>query len=168
MPVTPPPAPAKSTRHPGAGRQKGTPNRITVEACAFASQLVNHAAYHDRLRRDFRLRRVHPTIEALVWHYHFGRLSQRIEMDARYEVNAKYEEERRILASLDLPDLEQFVAESEALMDRARALSRARTSAVASPATVEEEGARTEADDTQRPTSHGVQPERTPRRGAVH
>jgi hypothetical protein len=169
MPVIPPPAPAKGTRHPGAGRQTGTPNRITVELRTFASQLVNDAAYQHRLRRDFRLRRVHPAIESLIWHYQLGKPSQRIEVDARYEVSAKYEEDKRILASLDLPNLEQVLTESEALMDRARALSRARSVAAGPQSTTAEAaGQRTEAHDARRPPPSTVQPEHPPGSGRPH
>jgi hypothetical protein len=126
MPRKPPPAPAKGTRHPGAGRVKGQPNRISVEARQLASQLVNDVAYQLRLRRDFRIRRVHPTIESLIWAYHLGKPSQPIAVSGSMalDVNARLEEERRVFATLDIADLEQLAAESQALVDRAYKLAK--------------------------------------------
>ena len=135
----PPPAnlqnPPKGTRTPGSGRKKGTPNRITVEAKVLVAQLVNDPAYQHRLRHDFRLRRIHPTVETLVWQYHLGRPTQPIAMSGSLglDVNARLEEERRVFASLDLADLEQLAAESQALVDRAFQLSRMSQAALAAP-----------------------------------
>jgi hypothetical protein len=121
-----PPAPPKGTRHPGAGRARGTPNRISVEAKLLASQLVMDAAYQHRLRKDFRTRRIHPTIESLVWQYHLGKPSQPVEISGglALDVQARLDEERRAFSMLDLADLEQLAAESQALVDRAFALSK--------------------------------------------
>src|SRR5262245_218331 len=126
MPRKPPPAPAKGTRHPGAGRQKGTPNRISVEARTLVSQLVTDPAYQHRLRADFKVRRVHPTIESLIWQFHIGKPAQPINVSGSMalDVAGRLEEERRIFAQLDVRDLEQLAAESQALVDRAVALAR--------------------------------------------
>jgi hypothetical protein len=103
------------------------PNKITVEARTLASQLVNDAAYQAKLREEFRRRRVHPTIEALIWTYHLGKPTQSIAVSGSmaFDVQARLEEERRLFASLDIHDLEQLAAESQALVDRAFALARA-------------------------------------------
>lgn len=121
MPRKLPPAPAKGTRHPGAGRAKGTPNRLTVEARLLCGQLVTNAAYQHKLRRDFERRKVHPAIETLVWSYHLGKPSQPVELSGglALDVNARLEEEKRIFATLDIRDLEQLAAESQALVNRA-------------------------------------------------
>ena len=129
MPRKPPPAPAKGTRHPGAGRVRGQPNKISVEARVLASQLVNDTAYQFRLRQDFRRRRVHPTIESLIWAYHLGKPVAPIAVSGALalDVNARLEEERRVFASLDLADLEQLAAESQAMVDRAYQLAKVAT-----------------------------------------
>jgi len=124
-----PPSPAKGTRHAGSGRKPGTPNKISVEAHALASQLVNDPDYQRRLREDFRLRKVHPTIESLIWNYHLGKPRQPIEVNGQIDVSARLETERRIFCALDVRELEQLAAESQALVDRAEALARTRADA---------------------------------------
>jgi hypothetical protein len=121
MPRKLPPIPAKGTRHPGAGRKKGTPNRISVEVRQLVGELVTNATYQAKLRRDFQARKVHPTIESMLWSYHLGKPTQPIEMSGSMaiDVNARLEEERRIFATLDIADLEQLAAESQALVNRA-------------------------------------------------
>ena len=133
MPRTPPPVWPKGTRPPNSGRKPGTPNRNSVEVKALVSQLVNDVAYQHKLRADFRRRKVSPAIEVLIWEYHLGRPTQPIDVTASVDVNARLEEERRLFATLDVADLEQLAAESQALVDRALALSRARLPAVVDP-----------------------------------
>ena len=120
-----PPTP-KGFRQPGSGRPKGQPNKISIEVRQLVAQLVNDAAYQRKLRADFRKRKVHPTIEALVWAYHLGRPKQALDLTATVDVNARLEEEKRIFAQLDLADMELLAAESQRLVDRATQLSRAR------------------------------------------
>ena len=111
----------KGFRQPGSGRKKGTPNKISVELRTLVSQLLTDTDYQFRLRRDFRRRKVHPTIESLIWAYHLGKPSQPIAMTGSMtlDVNAKLEEERRVFAMLDIGDLEQLAADSQALVNRA-------------------------------------------------
>lgn len=106
----------------------GTPNRVSVEARTLAAQLVNDVAYQMKLRRDFKLRKVHPTIEALIWSYHLGRPQQSIDIAARVDIEAtaRLVEERRAFSVLDVAELEQLAAESQAIVDRALALSASR------------------------------------------
>ena len=73
--------------------------------------LVTSPTYQARLRRDFDLRRVHPTIESLIWQYHIGKPTQTVLM-ASMDVNGRLAEERAAFAALDLHDLEQLAAES--------------------------------------------------------
>jgi hypothetical protein len=132
MPNKPPPRPPNGGKWPGTGRAKGTPNKISVEVRELVGQLVNDAVYQFKLRQDFRARKVHPTIEALIWTYHLGKPRQDITLNATIDVNARLEEERRIFASLDLPDLERLAGKSQALIEEATALVAAR-SAVEEP-----------------------------------
>lgn len=116
----------KGERYPGSGRVKGTPNRVAVQARVLVGELVNSAEYQRRLRRDFELRRVHPTIESLVWAYHLGRPKQDIQIAGQIDISARIEEERRAFLSLDLADLEELAADSQRLVDRALALAKRR------------------------------------------
>jgi hypothetical protein len=52
--------------HAGSGRKKGTLNRRTVELRALMAALLNDVDYQNRLRDDFRKRRVQPSTEALA------------------------------------------------------------------------------------------------------
>ena len=125
MPRRPPPRPPKGSRF-GQGRAKGTPNKVSVEVRQLVSELVTNASYQQKLRRDFQARKVHPTIESLVWAYYLGKPRQDIAVTATVTVDAKIEAERRAFALLDLRDMEVLAAESQALVDRAMALARAR------------------------------------------
>jgi hypothetical protein len=116
----------KGQRYPGSGRVKGTPNRVSVELKTLVSELVNDAAYQHRLRQDFQRRRLHPTIEALVWAYALGKPRQDIQVSGSLDITARVEEERRIFAQLDLPELEALAARSQALIDEATATVKAR------------------------------------------
>ena len=124
MPRKPPPRAPKGTRF-GKGRAKGTPNRVTVEARILVSELVNNPQYQYKLRRDFTARKVHPTIESLVWAYHIGKPTQPIAVSGSMtvDVHAQLAEERRILATLDLSDLERFANESQAIVNKALELA---------------------------------------------
>lgn len=130
MPKKPPPVWPKGTRPPNSGRKKGVPNKISVEARTLASQLVNDVIYQAKLRDDFRRRRVHPTIEALIWSYHLGKPTQSIAVSGSmaFDVQARLAEERRVFAALDIHDLEELAAESQALVDKAFAMVRANAS----------------------------------------
>ena len=88
------------------------------------------AAYQRKLRDDFRRRKVHPTIEALIWTYHLGKPTHSIAVSGSmaFDVQARLDEERRVFASLDIHDLEQLAAESQALVDKAFAMVRANAS----------------------------------------
>lgn len=127
--------PPKGTRTPGSGRKKGTPNRVSVEARTLVSELVNNPIYQHKLRTDFARRRVHPTIESLVWQYHIGKPTQPIAIAGALalDVNARLAEERAIFAQLDLHDLEQLAAESQALVDRALSLAKVAGNRALSP-----------------------------------
>lgn len=119
MPNKPPPAPPKGTRHPGAGRARGTPNRITVAFKTLLGEMVGDPAYQWRLRRDFRARKVHPTIEAMVWAYHAGKPKTEIELSGNLGISRELEDDRQKLRTLGLTDLQALAAASQALVDQA-------------------------------------------------
>ena len=106
--------------------QEGHAEPRSVEVKALVSQLVNDVDHQHQLRDDFRRRKVAPAIEALIWQYHLGRPTQPIDVTPSVDVNARLEEEQRIFATLDVADLEELCADSQRLVDRAPALSRAR------------------------------------------
>jgi hypothetical protein len=144
MPKKAPPIWPKGTRPPNSGRVRGTPNKVSAEARALVSQLVNNPTYQRRLRRDFELRKVHPTIESLVWQFHLGRPRQDITLDATVNVSARYDEERRAFLQLDVADIEQLANESQRLVDRAIELAKTRSRAATPPPAVIESGPKSE------------------------
>lgn len=123
----------KGERYPGSGRKVGTPNKVSVDARVLVSELVADADYQAKLRRDFTKRRVHPTIENMVWAYSLGKPNQNINVTAAIDVTARLETERRAFAALDVADLERLAAESQALVDKALTLARHRSIALTAP-----------------------------------
>jgi hypothetical protein len=63
----PPPHPRGTPRTPGSGRRRGSLNRKTIELRVLLGSLCHDIDYQERLRRDFKRRRVHPAIESLAW-----------------------------------------------------------------------------------------------------
>jgi hypothetical protein len=98
-----------------------------VELKTLFGQLVNDVNYQTQLRHDFRKRRVHPTIEALVWHHTAGKPTETIALTGQLSVNARIEDERRAFGLLDLTEMEELAAESQRLVDRAMHLAEVRS-----------------------------------------
>ena len=142
MPPKPLPRWPKGTRPPNSGRKKGTPNRITVEARTLVSELVTNPNYQHKLRVDFARRKVHPTIESLIWTYHLGKPTQPIAVAGALalDVTTRLDEERAVFAQLDIHDLEQLAAESQALVDKALRLAKVASNRALSPPEVVVEG----------------------------
>ena len=61
------------------GRRKGTPNKATAEIREIAQALVNDPPYRRRLTSRFRSGRIAPAIEALLWHYAYGKPKETIQ-----------------------------------------------------------------------------------------
>lgn len=116
----------KGFRHPGAGWPKGKPRPVSVEARKLVSEMVNDPAYQLRLRADFRERKLHPTIEALVWAYHLGKPRQPVDVSGSVDVTARVEMARRLYTGLDPTELMALATESQAMVDRATAMAAAR------------------------------------------
>ena len=110
---------------PGSGRRRGTRNRRIVAAVALASELMNDVEYQYRFRRDFTRRRVHPSIETLIWHYVAGKPKESIQMTGSMGFSERLEAERQLFSQLDVKQLEVLAAESQALVDRAMAMVKA-------------------------------------------
>ena len=121
----PPPHPRGTPRTPGSGRRRGTPNRKTVELRALMGVLAGDVEYQHRLREDFRRRRVHPTVETLVWSHVIGKPTERVQLSADVTMNQKLEEERELFSRLSIQQMEEIAAESQALVDRVMAMAKA-------------------------------------------
>jgi hypothetical protein len=87
--------------------------------------LVGDVDYQYRLRADFRRRRVHPTIEALVWAPVVGKPAERVLLSADVSMSQKLDQERELFFNLDIQQLEALAAESQALVDRAMEMAKA-------------------------------------------
>ena len=69
----------------GPGRPKGSLNQRTIEAKAFARQLVNDPIYLQKLQADLNERTVEASIEAMVWHYAYGKPKEFVEVQYNLE-----------------------------------------------------------------------------------
>lgn len=107
----PPRATKKRGRKKGTpktgGRQKGTPNKVTVEAKAAAEALVDDPVYRAKLAEDFQARRVHPTIESMIWHYAKGKPKESVELSGGIKVTDD-EATREQVRQLDTPVLRKL------------------------------------------------------------
>jgi hypothetical protein len=56
-----------------AGRPKGTPNKITIEAKELARELVENPAYRSRLKARLLKGKLAPAMETMLWHYAYGK-----------------------------------------------------------------------------------------------
>jgi len=69
----------------GPGRPKGSLNQRTLEAKAFARQLVSSPTYLQKLQADLNERNVDASIEAMVWHYAYGKPKEYVEVQYNFE-----------------------------------------------------------------------------------
>jgi hypothetical protein len=119
----PPPHLAGSPKTPGSGRRPGSLNRKTVELRALLGALAGDVSYQHRLREDFRKRRVHPSIEALVWAYSVGKPVGRIDMSATMSTDKKLAAERQVFERLTVDEQRDLAQESETLRKKAHAMA---------------------------------------------
>lgn len=64
----------------GRGRPKGSRNKVSKEAQDFCRKLTKDADYRARLKKDWKIRKVPPQIEALVWAYGHGKPVEQVEV----------------------------------------------------------------------------------------
>ena len=62
------------------GRTKGTPNKATVEVREAARQLVEDPEYRENLAKRIRAGIAAPGMEALLWHYAYGKPKELVEV----------------------------------------------------------------------------------------
>ena len=120
----PPPHPRGTPRTPGSGRRRGSLNRRTIELRALLGSLCHDINYQDRLRRDFRLRRVHPAIESLAWGHVIGKPAERVQVSTDVTMSRQLDEERELFGRLSVEQLEELAADSAALIAKARLMAR--------------------------------------------
>jgi hypothetical protein len=126
MPRIPPPHPKGAPKTPGSGRRKGTPNKKTIALRELMAALSGDVNYQEKLLKDFRTRRVHPSVEVRVWEYALGKPMDRVAVSANVTMDRQLDAEAERLKWLDLAELEALAAETQALMDRAFARSEAK------------------------------------------
>lgn len=64
----------------GPGRTAGVPNKVTIEAKAICSRMVDDPVYLERLFVRLKSGRCAPAIEALIWHYAKGKPKETVEV----------------------------------------------------------------------------------------
>jgi len=69
----------------GPGRPKGSLNKRTLEAKAFARQLVSDPIYLQNLQTALEERKVEASIEAMIWHYAYGKPKESVEVQYNLE-----------------------------------------------------------------------------------
>ena len=55
------------------GRRKGTPNKVTAEARIVCAAVLDDATYRTNLTARARAGTLAPAVEAMLWHYAFGK-----------------------------------------------------------------------------------------------
>jgi hypothetical protein len=72
---------------PRAGRPKGARNKATEDVKALALGLVEDPSYRAKLQADLRRRQVNPAVEAMLWHYAYGKPKDTIALEGEVDVN---------------------------------------------------------------------------------
>jgi hypothetical protein len=104
------------------GRQKGTPNKITVEARAAAALIVDDPIYRRTLARDMRARTVQPAIESLLWHYAKGKPKDVVEISLDVTARAaQIAEAVQAMTDEELAAYDALERQQEAMLALARA-----------------------------------------------
>lgn len=67
-------------RRGGPGRTAGTPNKATVEVRALCQRLLSDREYQNNLRARLTAGDLPPAVEAMLWHYAYGKPKERVEV----------------------------------------------------------------------------------------
>ena len=91
-----------------AGRAKGVPNRVTVEARELAQRLVADPDYLESLERRLKQGELAPAMEAALWAYAFGKPKEASTgppaLPARFTLNIEnVSPQRHLLTSTSTP-----------------------------------------------------------------
>jgi hypothetical protein len=70
-------------RRGGPGRPRGVPNKATSAVRDLCQRLVTDPDYQAKLELAWRARELPPQLEAMIWHYAYGRPSASIETTDR-------------------------------------------------------------------------------------
>lgn len=71
------------------GRQKGTSNKVTVEAKLATAEIVDNPKYRRMLMRKAIAGKLHPAIESMLWHYSKGKPKDHVELSGSLAVEQK-------------------------------------------------------------------------------
>jgi adenine C2-methylase RlmN of 23S rRNA A2503 and tRNA A37 len=64
----------------GQGRKSGVPNKATLEVKEFCRGLINDEIYQKKLRARMQSGKIPPAVEALMWHYAYGKPTETVEV----------------------------------------------------------------------------------------
>ena len=67
------------------GRRKGTPNKVTAEAQAVCAGIVDDPTYRTKLVARAKAGELAPAIEAMLWHYAYGKPKEQVEVSGALE-----------------------------------------------------------------------------------
>jgi hypothetical protein len=110
------------TKAKTGGRQKGTPNKITVEARAAAALIVDDPAYREMLMKKARAGILQPAIESLMWHYSKGKPKDVVEISLDVTARAaQIAEDVRAMTDEELVAYDALERQQEAMLALARA-----------------------------------------------
>ncbi len=71
------------------GRRKGTSNKVTAEAKAVCAAIVDDPTYRKKLIARAKAGELAPAIEAMLWHYAYGKPKEQVEHSGSVKTVAK-------------------------------------------------------------------------------
>jgi len=75
---------------PRAGRPAGVQNKVTLEAREIARNMISNEEYRKNLEARFNAGECAPPIEALIWHYAFGKPKETVEVMGDLELSVRW------------------------------------------------------------------------------
>jgi len=77
------------------GRRKGTSNKVTAEAKAVCAAIVDDPTYRTKLIARAKAGELAPAIEAMLWHYAYGKPKELFEHSGTVETVSRIVHEHR-------------------------------------------------------------------------
>lgn len=68
------------------GRRRGTPNKTSTDIGAACRQLVDDAEYRQYFKHRLMVGQLPPALEAMAWHYAYGKPPETLTVDGEIEV----------------------------------------------------------------------------------